>query len=200
MVVTIHPSSVPSPFALSIPPERSEMVIFACSRRIFLFFSSFDEKNRSLPFHSSVYQRIQHPWRYSSNFELKRNASSLRFYLSKFVYVYIYIYSCGSFILFFSFLIFFIPFYAGSSRRCSIPYLWNRARMGWIPVDSFSEWIILSLRKLERSLLSRNLFKYYILSVYREWSRDENCFWFATTSLSRFYFIIFNILRYCGDL
>lgn len=132
-------------------------------------------------------QRIHPPRLHPSNFELKRNASSLRSYLSKFVCIYIYIHEMVlSF--FFNFL---YPLLCGFNL---FAVLFNSLFMkrewckGWIPVDSFSEWIILGGGgwPVERSPLPRNLFKYYFIG-YRK-SRRE-------LFLIR-YFIVFNIPRY----
>lgn len=148
------------------------------------FFSlSFDEKNRSLPFHPEIFLQLR--------VEKERFLIKV---LVKQICIYIYIFLGWFYLSFFFFLIFFIPFYAVSSRCCSIPYLWNRARMGWIPVDSFSEWIILGSWN---DLCFREIYSSIILLVYRESNRDENpfliCHQFA-------YILLYLIFCYCGDL
>lgn len=165
--------------------QNGNFCLFEANNFLFLFCPLTKKIVRYLFMVGGFGQRIHPPRLHPSNFELKRNASSLRSYLSKFVYIYIYM----RWFYLFS-LIFFIPFYAvsGSSRCCSIPYLWseNGARDEYLSILFQSGSSLGGGWPVERSPLPRNLFKYYFIG-YRKRSRE--------LFLIR-YFIVFNIPRY----
>lgn len=71
--------------------RNGNFCLFEANNFLFLFCPLTKKIVRYLFMVGAFGQRI-HPSRlHPSNFELKRNASSLRSYLSKFVYIYIYI-------------------------------------------------------------------------------------------------------------